>query len=50
MVVAVAVMRMMQMAIDQVVDMISMGYGRMPAPRPMHVLCTMSPANVPAST
>ena len=46
MVVAVAVMRMMQVPIDEIVDVIAVGNGRMPAAGPVDVACVVSLAVV----
>lgn len=48
MVVAVALVRMVQMAIDQVIDVIAVGYGRVSATGPVHVIGAVAAAGVPA--
>ncbi len=46
MVVAVIPMGMMQVPIDQVIDVIAVGYGRMPTPRAVNVVFIMALADV----
>jgi hypothetical protein len=49
-VVAVALVRMVQMAIDQVIDVIAVGYGRVSAAGPVHVIGAVAAAGVSAGT